>query len=91
MAENTVNPIRPLLGNTLASNSTIGIPREYLDGEVNIINESGDMVVCSIHLKELQDKKLQTKDVIHLDHNRVVMLSKTNHEVYNNFNYSEYW
>ena len=26
MAENTVNPIRPLLGNTLASNSTIGIP-----------------------------------------------------------------
>jgi hypothetical protein len=26
MAKNTVNPIRPLLGNTLASNSTIGIP-----------------------------------------------------------------
>jgi len=45
MAENTVNPIRPLLGNTLASNSTIGIPSTPMPQYRGVDLSSGDEMV----------------------------------------------
>lgn len=45
MAENTINPIRPLLGNTLASNSTIGIPSTPMPQYRGVDLSSGDEMV----------------------------------------------